>query len=61
MLCSQAKETPLHIAARIPGAEQCVEMLIKCGADVNNFKDVSTLVVSMPLCHDFVTNRPFVT
>ena len=37
---SQAKETPLHIAARIPGAEQCVDMLIRCGADVNNYKEV---------------------
>ena len=37
---SQAKETPHHIAARIPGAEQCVDMLIRCGADVNNYKEV---------------------
>ncbi|XP_067928929.1 serine/threonine-protein phosphatase 6 regulatory ankyrin repeat subunit B-like [Watersipora subatra] len=35
----KTKETPLHIAARITGAEQCVDMLIKCGADVNNYKE----------------------
>jgi len=36
----QCKETPLHIASRIAGAEQCVDMLIRCGADVNNDMDV---------------------
>lgn len=51
----QAKETPLHIASRIAGAEQCVEMLIKCGADVNNFKEVSNQVSADPyfICFTF--------
>lgn len=35
----KAKETPLHIAARVKDGEQCAEMLIKSGADVNSLMD----------------------
>ena len=37
----QARETPLHIGARIRDGEKVVEMLIKSGTDVNVPCDVS--------------------
>lgn len=59
-------ETPLHIAARIPGADDCVEMLIKCGADVNNYREVGILLTyveailfSFPPAHlAILSNQP---
>ncbi|KAF6037452.1 hypothetical protein EB796_004243 [Bugula neritina] len=50
---TKCKETPLHIASRIAGAEQCVDMLIRCGADVNNDMDSgeTPLHLAVRYCH----------
>lgn len=41
MLEFQAKETPLHMAAKVKGGEKVVDVLIKSGADPDSAKDVS--------------------
>ncbi|OAF69319.1 Ankyrin repeat domain-containing protein 44 [Intoshia linei] len=38
------KETPLHISARIDNGEQCTEMLLKSGANVNATKIVINII-----------------
>lgn len=55
--CMKARETPLHIAARVKEGEKVAEMLLKSGADVNAEQEVRALPSLWPEMSGFMRSE----